>query len=125
RGGSWAGGPGRGARGGASTGFHRRLSGLRVAARLRGGQRQVSRVRVLGVRVSRAHFSNISSLATSSQVFLEQRRRVGFLVAVLDDHGSVEREPPAGGRRAGYGPRAGHDDRPGGNLERSLTGPSV
>src|SRR5438132_237535 len=51
RGGSGAGGPGRGARGGASTGFHRRLSGLRVAARLRGGLRQVSRVRVLGVRV--------------------------------------------------------------------------
>src|SRR2546430_10949244 len=39
-----------------------------------------------------------SIMATSSQVFLEQRRRVGFLVAVLDDHGSVEREPPAGGQ---------------------------
>src|SRR5438094_7086287 len=66
-----------------------------------------------------------SVMATSSQVCLEQRRRVGFLVAVLDDHGSIEREPPAGGGRAGYGPRAGHDDRPGGNLERSLSGPSV
>src|SRR6058998_960886 len=66
-----------------------------------------------------------SVIATSSQAFLEQGRRVGFLVAVLDDHRSVERETPAGGRRTGYGPRAGHDDRPGGNLERSLTGPSV
>src|SRR2546430_3407844 len=66
-----------------------------------------------------------SVIATSSQAFLEQGRRVGFLVAVLDDHRSVERETPAGGRRTGYGPRAGHDDRPGGNLERSLARPSI
>src|SRR5437016_2933291 len=66
-----------------------------------------------------------SVITASSQAFLEQGRRVGFLVAVLDDHRSVERETPAGGRRTGYGPRAGHDDRPGGNLERSLAGPSI
>src|SRR5204862_525040 len=66
-----------------------------------------------------------SVITASSQAFLEQGRRVGFLVAVLDDHRSVERETPAGGRRTGYGPRAGHDDRPGGNLERSRAGPSI
>src|SRR5438270_742420 len=49
-----------------------------------------------------------SVITASSQAFLEQGRRVGFLVAVLDDHRSVERETPAGGRRTGYGPRAGH-----------------
>src|SRR2546430_2634676 len=52
---SGAGWPGGAACGGASTGFHRRLSRLRVAARLRGGLREVSRVRVLGVRLSRRH----------------------------------------------------------------------
>src|SRR5438477_6163767 len=66
-----------------------------------------------------------SVMTTSSQVFLEQRRRVGFLVTVLDDHGSVERQPPAGGGRARYGPRAGDDHGPGGNLERLLGGASV
>src|SRR2546427_57250 len=39
-----------------------------------------------------------SVIPASSQAFLEQGRRVGFLVAVLDDHRSVERETPAGGR---------------------------
>src|SRR2546430_12125100 len=43
-----------------------------------------------------------SVITASSQAFLEQGRRVGFLVAVLDDHRSVERETPAGGRRTGY-----------------------
>src|SRR5256885_16866185 len=66
-----------------------------------------------------------SVMTTSSQVFLEQRRRVGFLVAVLDDHRSVERQPPAGGGRARYGPRPGDDHGSGRNVERALTGASV
>src|SRR5256885_16657320 len=63
-----------------------------------------------------------SVMTTSSQVFLEQRGRVGFLVAVLDDHRSVERQPPAGGGRARYGPRPGDDHGSGRNLERALAG---
>src|SRR2546429_6122603 len=59
-----------------------------------------------------------SVITASSQAFLEQGRRIGFLVAVLDDHRSVERETPAGGRRTGYGPRARHDERPRRNLQR-------
>src|SRR5256885_15511405 len=66
-----------------------------------------------------------SVMTTSSEVFLEQRGRVGFLVAVLDDHRSVERQPPAGGGRAGDGPRPGDDHGSGRHLGRSLTGAAV
>src|SRR5256885_12185950 len=50
-----------------------------------------------------------SVITASSHAFLEQGRRVGFLVAVLDDHRRGERVNPANGSRTGCGHRAGHD----------------
>src|SRR5207247_1348184 len=54
----------------------------------------------------------------SAEQFLEARRLIGLLVAVLDDDRSVEREAQFLASTLGDGARAGHDDGPRGNHER-------